>query len=214
VFSRLGGSGVGRYTERNPDRLTVRNDRRTVGIARTWPLAGVSGHYLASLRVVGHSRRSRWSAWVQHVGPAFPGAATVRPLPLSCRGQPPGGVLGFSVLRRVTVVRERRAGMVRCARWCLLCADGTGRGVPAGFAEPVVSLQMADGSEVHRPLRNVRARQVMAAVPCRASQGARGQSQFPGYYWSSTACARVIYESQLELARLLVADRPAPALGR
>lgn len=27
-----------------------------------------------------------------------------------------------------------------------------------------------------------------------------------GYYWSSTACAHVIYESQLELARLLVAD--------
>src|SRR5262245_43261580 len=29
-----------------------------VGIACTWPPAGVSGHYLASLRVVGHSRRS------------------------------------------------------------------------------------------------------------------------------------------------------------
>ncbi len=83
-------------------------------------------------------------------------------------------------------------------------ADGTGRG--AGFAEPVVSLRMADGSEVHRPLRDVRARQVITAVPWRVPQSVRGQSHFPGYYWSSTACAHVIYESQLELARLLVAD--------
>jgi hypothetical protein len=49
----------------------MRNGRRVVGIVCTWPLAGVFGHYLASLRVVGHSRRSRWSAPVQHIGPAF-----------------------------------------------------------------------------------------------------------------------------------------------
>ena len=54
-------------------------------------------------------------------------------------------------------------------------------------AEPVVSLRMADGSEVHRPLRDVRARQVVAAVPWRAPRSARGQSHYPGYYWSSEA---------------------------
>ena len=79
------------------------------------------------------------------------------------------------------------------------------RGV--GLAEPVVSLRMADGSEVHRPLRDVRARQVIAAVPWRALRSVRGQSHFPGYYWSSTACGHVIYESQLELARLLIIRR-------
>jgi hypothetical protein len=85
-----------------------------------------------------------------------------------------------------------------------LRSDGTGR--EAGFAEPVVSLRMADGSEVHRLLRDVRERQVIAAVPWRVPRNVRGQSHFPGYYWSSTACAHVIYESRLELARLLVAD--------
>jgi hypothetical protein len=43
----------------------VRNGCQGVGIACTWPLAGVFGRCLASLRVVGHSRRSRWSAWVR-----------------------------------------------------------------------------------------------------------------------------------------------------
>ena len=83
---------------------------------------------------------------------------------------------------------------------------GAGVQMPAGFAEPVVSLRMADGSQVHRPLRDVRARQVMAAVPWRATRSVRGQAHFPGFYWSATTSGHVIYESQLELARLLVAD--------
>ena len=83
-------------------------------------------------------------------------------------------------------------------------ADGTGR--EAGFAEPVVSLRMADGSEVHRPLRDVRARQVVAAVPWRGRAVPGASLITPGYYWSSTAWLHVIYESRLELARLLVAD--------
>jgi len=43
-----------------------------VGIACTWPLARVFGRCLASLRVVGHSRRSRWSAWVRTSVLRFP----------------------------------------------------------------------------------------------------------------------------------------------
>jgi len=81
--------------------------------------------------------------------------------------------------------------------------DGAGAEVPA---EPVVSLRMADGSEVRRLLRDVRARQVAAAVPWRAARGARGQSHYPGFYWSETTGSHVAYESRLELARLLLAD--------
>jgi hypothetical protein len=81
--------------------------------------------------------------------------------------------------------------------------DSAGAEVPA---EPVVSLRMADGSEVHRPFRDVRARQVAAAVPWRAAHSARGQSHYPGFYWSKTTGSHVVYESRLELARLLVAD--------
>lgn len=33
-----------------------------------------------------------------------------------------------------------------------------------------------------------------------------GQTHYPGYYWSVTAGAHVLYESRLELARLLLAD--------
>jgi hypothetical protein len=80
-----------------------------------------------------------------------------------------------------------------------------GAGLKAS-AEPVVSLRMADGSEVRRPLRDVRARQVVAAVPWRAARSARGQSHYPGFYWSATTGSHVVYESRLELARLLVAD--------
>jgi hypothetical protein len=82
---------------------------------------------------------------------------------------------------------------------------GSGGEEPAGFADPVVPLRMADGSEVHRPLRDVRARQVVEAVPWRGTRGARGQAHYPGSCWSSTASSHVIYESRLELARLLVA---------
>ena len=83
---------------------------------------------------------------------------------------------------------------------------GSGREAPGTFAEPVVSLRMADGGEVHRPLRDVRARQVVAAVPWRGTRSVRGQAHYPGYYWSATTSAHVIYESRLELARLLIAD--------
>jgi hypothetical protein len=89
----------------------------------------------------------------------------------------------------------------------LVATDGgSGGEEPAGFADPVVSLRMADGSEVRRPLRDVRARQVVEAVPWRGPRSARGQAHYPGYYWSSTTSSRVIYESRLELARLLIAD--------
>lgn len=81
--------------------------------------------------------------------------------------------------------------------------DGAGAEVPA---EPVVSLRMADGSEVRRLLRDVQARQVTATVPWRAARSARGQSHYPGFYWSETTGSHVIYESRLELARLLRAD--------
>ena len=38
------------------------------------------------------------------------------------------------------------------------------------------------------------------------TRSARGQAHYPGYYWSATAGGHVIYESRLELARLLLAD--------
>jgi hypothetical protein len=77
-------------------------------------------------------------------------------------------------------------------------------GEPA--ADAVVSLCMSDGGEASFPLRQVQGRQVAAAVPWRKARSGRGQVHYPGYYWSATMGAHVIYESRLELARLLLAD--------
>lgn len=82
-------------------------------------------------------------------------------------------------------------------------------GVPAADglpADAMVSLRMGDGSEASLALRGVQARQVTAAVPWRKTRSARGQLHYPGYFWSATMSAHVIYESRLELARLLLAD--------
>jgi hypothetical protein len=87
--------------------------------------------------------------------------------------------------------------------------------------DAVVSLRMADGGEASFPLRQVQGRQVqgrqvqgrqvqgrqvIAAVPWRKTRSARGQAHYPGYFWSVTMGGHVIYESRLELARLLLAD--------
>jgi hypothetical protein len=73
-------------------------------------------------------------------------------------------------------------------------------------ADAVVSLRMADGSEASLALPQVQGRQVIAAVPWRKTRSARGQLHYPGYFWSATMSAHVVYESRLELARLLLAD--------
>jgi hypothetical protein len=65
---------------------------------------------------------------------------------------------------------------------------------------------LAGGGEVEYPLRQVTAGQVAAAVPWRRARSVRGQAHHPGFYWSATTGTHVIYESRLELARLLVAD--------
>jgi hypothetical protein len=73
-------------------------------------------------------------------------------------------------------------------------------------ADAVVSLRMADGGEASVPLSQVKARQVVAAVPWRKTRSVRGQVHYPGFFWSATMGAHVVYESRLELARLLLAD--------
>jgi hypothetical protein len=87
-----------------------------------------------------------------------------------------------------------------------LSIDAAVHGDGAETAEPVVSLRLVDGSEVRRPLRLAQAREVTAAVPWRATRSAKGQTHFPGFYWSATTGRHVIYVSRLELARLLLAD--------
>ena len=70
-----------------------------------------------------------------------------------------------------------------------------------------MSVRLHGGQTVpDRPLRQVTASVVVAAAPWRTARSARGQAHYPGYYWSATTGGHVIYESRLELARLLLAD--------
>lgn len=48
-----------------------------------------------------------------------------------------------------------------------------------------------------------------AAMPWRTFRWYRGQKHYSGVYWSSTESSHVIYESRLELSRLLYADHDA-----
>jgi hypothetical protein len=70
-----------------------------------------------------------------------------------------------------------------------------------------VSVRLHSGQTVpDHPLRQVAASEIVAAAPWRTTRSARGQAHYPGFYWSATAGGHVIYESRLELARLLLAD--------
>jgi hypothetical protein len=104
--------------------------------------------------------------------------------------QPQGEWVVFAVMPAVTTGADRRQSpgvspgrRDRAPLWSVMRGGlevtfGAGTEVPA---EPGVSLRMADGSEVRRLLRDVRARQVTAAVPWRAARSARGQSHYPGF---------------------------------
>src|SRR5712691_7766994 len=76
----------------------------------------------------------------------------------------------------------------------------------AWLRELSVSVRLRDGTVAERSLRLVLAGQVVSAAPWRMTRSARGQTHYPGYYWSATTGGHVIYESRLELARLLLAD--------
>ncbi|WP_329088024.1 TnsA-like heteromeric transposase endonuclease subunit [Streptosporangium sp. NBC_01469] len=70
-----------------------------------------------------------------------------------------------------------------------------------------------DGAEVHRPLAVLGADQVIAGKPWREVRSRRGQRHYAGFYWSATTGGFVLYESRLELARLLLADFDSTVVG-
>lgn len=76
-----------------------------------------------------------------------------------------------------------------------------------------VSLRMQDGSTSDMPLSAATATVVLSAAPWRTIRSHRGQRHLPGLYWSSTTGDHVVYESRLELARLLLADADREIVG-
>jgi hypothetical protein len=71
----------------------------------------------------------------------------------------------------------------------------------------MVSHRRTDGTvEENRPWGAVDVSELARAAPWRTFRWYRGQRHYSGTYWSATVHDHVIYESRLELARLLFAD--------
>ena len=63
-----------------------------------------------------------------------------------------------------------------------------------------------DGDEVAGSFDEFDANLLKSSVPWRVFRWRKGQRHYSGSYWSSTMDAHVIYESRLELSRLIFAD--------
>ena len=74
-------------------------------------------------------------------------------------------------------------------------------------AQASVSFRSAsDGQEKTLKLRDANSAALAGAAPWRRFRWVKGQKHYSGTYWSATEHGHVIYESRLELARLLYAD--------
>lgn len=70
---------------------------------------------------------------------------------------------------------------------------------------PEVTL-VTDGEPTSLPLSALTYAHVGGCSPVRTFRWHRGQRHFPGWYWSATDRTHVMYESRLELARVMLAD--------
>ncbi|MFD7845223.1 TnsA-like heteromeric transposase endonuclease subunit [Nocardia sp. NPDC059764] len=74
---------------------------------------------------------------------------------------------------------------------------------PAG---EIVFKRAGDDVEIARPFAEISTDVLVKALPWRTFRWYYGQWHYSGFYWSATQQAHVIYESRLELARLMFAD--------
>jgi hypothetical protein len=73
-------------------------------------------------------------------------------------------------------------------------------------ADVRVSFRDAAGRESSAGLALASAELLAAGQPWRVFRWRQGQAHYSGWYWSATTGGHVVYESRLELARLLLAD--------
>jgi hypothetical protein len=87
------------------------------------------------------------------------------------------------------------------------------RGVPVGGApvrgenDVVVRYRGSDGGFVDTSLDRLPVDEVLAGLPVREFRSYKGRRHYSGWYWSATTGGHVVYESRLELARILLADQ-------
>ena len=64
----------------------------------------------------------------------------------------------------------------------------------------------ADGEFAETTLDRVVPAEVVAGLPVREFRWYKGRQHYSGWYWSATMSGHVVYESRLELARIMLAD--------
>ncbi|MFD8115693.1 TnsA-like heteromeric transposase endonuclease subunit [Streptomyces microflavus] len=71
---------------------------------------------------------------------------------------------------------------------------------------PVASIRYLDGTTRQVPLQQLRLPDFVESAPWRRVRAVHGMAHFSGDYASATTGGHIVYESRLELARLLLAD--------
>ena len=79
-------------------------------------------------------------------------------------------------------------------------------GTPVKARDPVAWVRYDDGLTQEFPLDRLRLADFRHSVPWRQVRSRHGQAHYSGSYASATTGGFVVYESRLELARLLLAD--------
>lgn len=80
-------------------------------------------------------------------------------------------------------------------------------------SEVAVRYRRGDGRFVDTTLRRLPIDDVVAGLPVREFRAYRGRPHYSGWYWSATTGGHVVYESRLELARILLADQDPDVVG-
>ncbi len=80
------------------------------------------------------------------------------------------------------------------------------RGGSGAVEQPLLHYRGADGSEHQCALVDARGAALADAPPWRPFRWHRGQRHYSGNYWCATTGGHVVYESRLELGRLILAD--------
>ncbi|MFC5107430.1 TnsA-like heteromeric transposase endonuclease subunit [Kibdelosporangium philippinense] len=93
------------------------------------------------------------------------------------------------------------------------------RSMPVGVAsvrsesDLLVRYRGSDGGFVDTSLDRLSVDDVLAGLPVREFRSYRGRRHYSGWYWSATTGGLVVYESRLELARILLADKDSDVVA-
>jgi hypothetical protein len=69
-----------------------------------------------------------------------------------------------------------------------------------------VTYRVGSGAAVDTTLDRLCADEVIAGLPVREFRWYKGRRHYSGWYWCATGQRLVVYESRLELARIMLAD--------